>query len=37
MKLYPSSEKVEKIFTKDFTKQNFVSLRDILGVRDTSH
>jgi hypothetical protein len=34
MQLCPSSQ-VEDIFTKHFTEQKFVSLRDILGVKDT--
>jgi hypothetical protein len=36
MQFCPGSEQVEDIFTNPFTKQNYVSLRDIIGVRDTS-
>jgi len=36
MQLSQSSEKVEDIFTKPFTKNEFVSSRDIIGVRETS-
>jgi hypothetical protein len=36
MQFCPSSEKVVAIFTNPFTEHEFVSSRDILGVRETS-
>jgi hypothetical protein len=36
MQFCPYSEQVGDIFTESFTEHKFVSLKDILGVRDTS-